>query len=130
MKKFTFLLLFLISFSTFSQMIKGYVLDSKTKKPIYRAHVIIGNKIVLSHKNGFFSFQLNGKKTIKFSHIKYNEKRVEIKNHKLLKVFLNDKTESLDEVKVTSKKLQEYIRYRELKDFPHSVHSFGAVLKG
>ena len=129
MKK-TILLLFLVfSNVVFSQKISGFLLDSKTKKPIYKAHIKVDKKIFLSDKKGFFSFVLKNSKRITISHIKYQTKSVEIKTKNRVKILLTEKRESLKEIKVVSKKLQDKIQYKELQDFPHSVYSFGSVLK-
>lgn len=129
MKKITLLLFLVFSNTVFSQRISGFLLDSETKEPIYRAHIKVNKKIYLSDKKGFFSFILKNSKRITISHIKYQTKSVEIKTKKRIKILLTEKRENLEEIKVTSKKLQDKIQYKELQDFPHSVYSFGSVLK-
>mgnify|MGYP005996136467 CR=1 FL=1 len=129
MKNLILIFLLLLSSITFSQKIKGYILDINTKEPIYTEHIKVWNTIVLSNKKGSFSFYLDGKKSIKITHLKYEDKILDIKNKNLLRVFLKEKRENLDEVKIVTNKPQDYLQYKELQDIPVAVHSFGTVLK-
>lgn len=129
MKNQLIFLFLLVSFSTFSQKFTGIILDAKTRKPIYKTHIQSNKRVVFSNKKGFFSIILDDKDTLFISHIKYQTKKIALKNKEFLKIYLTEKEEKLEEIKIVSKKLQDNIQYTELQDFPHSVYSFGSVLK-
>ena len=55
MKKITLLLFLVFSNTVFSQRISGFLLDSETKEPIYRAHIKVDKKIYLSNNKIYYA---------------------------------------------------------------------------
>jgi hypothetical protein len=127
MKKLLFLLIF--PFIAFSQNVTGIVLDAKTNKPIERVHIQVDNDIFLTDKKGHFSFSFLKPTSITITHINYKTQIIRINNTNDLEVFLNEKREILPQVEITTKRINDKIKFTFLEDIPGSFHSFGAVLK-
>jgi hypothetical protein len=127
------ILSFLI-FSTigFSQRITGTILDSETKEPIERAHVFFINKTVYTNQKGEFSFSLNKNETVSFSvsHLKYQAQKISYnKTKEPLVIFLYEKQEMLEGIKISGKKsIKKSIDFTKLNDLPKGVYSFASVL--
>ena len=121
-------------FSTigFSQKISGTVLDLDTKKPIEKAHIFFIDKTVYTNQKGEFTYRLNNQKEISFSvsHLKYETQKIDynITNEPLV-IFLHEKQEMLDGIKINSKKnLKNSIHFSKLENLPKGVYSFASVL--
>ena len=127
------LLLFIFFTSiTFSQKITGKILDSETKEPIERAHVFFINKTISTNAKGEFSFNLKKEKSISFSvsHLKFETEKVNyVLTNKPLIIYLNEKQETLDGIKIlTNKRFKSAIEFNKLQDLPKAVYSFASVL--
>jgi N-acetylneuraminic acid mutarotase len=130
MKKLLTLFLCLSFATIYSQKVTGIVLDIKTKKPIEEVHISIGKKLLITNKKGEFSFLKTGKtdKTITFSHLAYKLHEVKYKGERSLKIYLKQKTEGLNEVLVSNKKLKRRIKYVKLPEMKNKAYSFASVL--
>ncbi|MFC5194566.1 carboxypeptidase-like regulatory domain-containing protein [Bizionia hallyeonensis] len=112
--------LLILNFS-FSQTIKGNVLDSLTQKPLEFANVTLmtRNKGVYTNEKGAFLFEIKKHlyDTLKISSIGYASKFITLNKYKNqevvnLNVLLNEKITELEEVIINSKKLEYKNRYR------------------
>jgi N-acetylneuraminic acid mutarotase len=130
MKKLLTLLLCLSFATTYAQKVKGIVLDIKTKKPIEEVHISLGKKVLITNKKGEFSFLKTGKtdKIITFSHLGYKLYEVKYNGERNLKIYLKQKTENLNEVLVSNKKLKRRIKYNKLPEMENKAYSFASVL--
>lgn len=106
-KKEFFILLFLTAFTTFSQSIKGVVLDEKTNTPIESASVYFDNTTIGTSTNNKGEFSLPYKDGIKsaliISYIGYqNVMLYEYEVGKLYKVLMTEDLNTLDEVVISA----------------------------
>lgn len=131
MKKIAFLLILLMSISSFAQRVKGVVIDSETKLPVKSAHIQINDKIIVTNKRGKFSFRIpkNWDKNFYVSHLSYRNQKRTLKNEKELKIVLEREYEELEEVVVVGEKGNTKLSYEKLPDMPSRLHSFASVYK-
>lgn len=109
------LLLFLSSFKTQSQTtISGKVFDNQTKESLMGATISIkGTTIGTSTNNeGEFSISYYGQFPIilVFSYISYESKEIELKNNRILEIYLNSSESSLNEITVTARRRKEVVQ--------------------
>lgn len=106
-KKGFFILLFLTAFTTFSQSIKGVVLDEKTNAPIESASVYFDNTTIGTSTNDKGEFSLPYKDGIKsaliISYIGYqNVMLYEYEVGKHYKILMTEDLNTLDEVVISA----------------------------
>lgn len=130
-----FLLVLLFPFYAFSQyQISGKVIDSKSKKPLVFANVIV-NKTngTLTDIDGFF--QINSNKPISeitISYVGYSTKKILINNgsKKYITITLKASIENLNEVLITAKEnpalkiIRNAIKNREKNNIETNLNSF------
>ncbi len=112
-------LFLLLPFSTFAQqLIKGYILDFSTKKPIEGAHINAGKKaLTSSDKHGYFQLQTDiFPAQIKISHIGYFAREFTVSEFTTdtLPVYIIPRTQALDEVVISPK---SYLRLFKTQSF-------------
>ena len=106
-KKGFFILLFLTAFTSFSQSIKGVVLDNKTNEPIESASVYFDNTTIGTSTNDKGEFSLPYKEGIKsaliISYLGYqNVMLYEYEVNKLYKILMAEDVNTLDEVVISA----------------------------
>ena len=130
MKKFSFLLFFVISFS-FAQKteFKGTLLDKITNEPIVYANLsfLDSNLGISTKEDGTFLMYINKKymnSKIHVSCLNYNDTIVIAKDLLRSTLYLNAKTETLKEV-VMTKKLDKQVVLDPIKRKIQNMHSSG-----
>lgn len=130
MKKFSFLLFFVISFS-FAQKteFKGTLLDKITNEPIVYANLsfLDSNLGISTKEDGTFLMYINKKymnSKIHVSFLNYNDTIVMPKDLLRSTLYLNAKTETLKEV-VMTKKLDKQVVLDPIKRKIQNMHSSG-----
>tara|TARA_R110002073_G_scaffold306012_5_gene475182 strand:- start:27551 stop:28435 length:885 start_codon:yes stop_codon:yes gene_type:complete len=130
MKKLTFLLFFLVS-SLFAQKteFKGRLLDKVTNEPIVYANLsfLDSNLGISTTEEGTFIMYINKKflnSKIHISCLNYKDTIVVAKDLLNTTLFLNSKTEILDEI-VLSKKLNKQVILDPIKRGVQNMHSSG-----
>jgi hypothetical protein len=133
MKKLLFLFL-LIPFLAISQnQIQGIVLDSKSKQPLPFATITTSSNFgTLTDIDGKFTVKAEKKVTqISISYVGYEPVIVPIsKNEKFLKIALNPKIESLNEVQIVAREnpalqiIRNTIKNKSKNDIEKSLNSF------
>jgi hypothetical protein len=133
-----FLLLFLIPLFSFTQNIKGVVMDRKSNLPIANINVSIKrfNTSSLTNDKGEFKLsvpkELQETDSISFSHIGYTSKTIvisEFKKNNFL-IFLEEKIEALTGISVYGNKpLKSKIAFTKLTPSKYPLFSFGSILK-
>ena len=106
-KKGLFTLLFLTAFTTFSQSIKGVVLDNKTNEPIESASVYFDNTTIGTSTNDKGEFSLPYKEGIKsaliISYLGYqNVMLYDYEVNKFYKILMTEDVNTLDEVVISA----------------------------
>lgn len=112
-KKYSFLLLFLISVSLFSQKnkLKGQVIDSETKKTISAAHILNLNSVVgtITNDKGLFELTAKANDTVLVSFLGFESIKLKVTNDLLkgneLVISLNEKPEEVKEIIIKSTQL-------------------------
>jgi len=109
--KYILYLTFLISLNTFSQIVKGKIVDSLTNKPIEYANIVLINRDygTYSNKKGQFSIDIKEEdKKLLISSIGYKNKIFDIKKNALdtIMISLNEEIERLNEVIISAKKIK------------------------
>lgn len=130
MKRLLFLLLtFFFSIALFSQKLTGKIVDFSTNKPIENAHITIKNKVVLSDKNGNFTVNLYQTRSLKITHVKYQNKKIRIRrNQKRILIKLKEKQEKINEVVIKNKRKKIFLNYSKLPNLPEAIYGFASIL--
>lgn len=130
MKKLTFLLLFVVS-TVFAQKteFKGTLLDKETKKPVVYANLsfLDSNLGISTTEDGTFTMYINKKylnSKIHISCLNYKDTILTAKDLLNAKLFLNAKTEVLEEVVIT-KVLDKQVVLDPIKRKIQNMHSSG-----
>jgi len=131
-KKGFFLLLFLTAFTTFSQSIKGVVLDNKTNEPIESASVYFDNTTIGTSTNDKGEFSLPYKEGIKsaliISYLGYqNVMLYEYEVNKLYKILMAEDVNTLDEVVISA--IDSMPRAMKLEHFKQQFLGFSDAAK-
>ncbi|MCD8415497.1 carboxypeptidase-like regulatory domain-containing protein [Tenacibaculum dicentrarchi] len=108
-KTYLFLtVLICISFSGYSQQLKGQVIDAKTKKPLSTAHILNLNSVVgtITNEKGLFEVTSKANDTVLVSFIGFSSIKLKVTND-LLKgnevvISLQEKPEEIKEVVIKS----------------------------
>jgi len=105
--------LFIVSSSVFGQnkiTINATILDSVSRNPIENVHILLpDNEIVISDKNGSFSFSVVSYPFIlKMSHASYGINEISITDKKKanLTIYLSQQTQILDAVQISAERLR------------------------
>ncbi len=106
-KKEAFILLFLTAFATFSQTIKGVVLDQNTNTPIQSASVYFDNTTIGTSTNENGEFSLPYKESIKsaliVSFVGYQTVMInDYEVNKLYKILIAEDVNALDEIIIST----------------------------
>ncbi len=129
-KQYFFFLLLLVSTITYSQTFFIKVLDQKNNLPIVKAHLKLGDKVYLTDNKGMAIITPINNFRLEISHLQYESKVIKLRGERRKEIYLNEKHSRLDEVVISSKReLKKHINFKELKDLPKPIHSFGSILK-
>lgn len=141
MKQHIFLLIIFFcfnSFFSFSQNIKGIILDKESQKPIENVSVFLAKNSSIgtySDSKGFFNLKLKGafKETdiIYFSFVGYNTVKTTIDNLKgeYRTIYLSKTSEVLNDVTVKRKRRKKWrLDYKELSSIKSGIFSFASIL--
>src|SRR5690606_20944356 len=106
-KKGLFILLFLTAFTSFSQSIKGVVLDGETNEPIESASVYFDNTTIGTSTNDKGEFSLPYKEGIKsaliISYLGYQKVMLyDYGINKFYKILITEDLNTLDEVVISA----------------------------
>jgi len=89
-----------------SQIICGYVLSGKDKKPIENVNITLPNKVnITTDANGYFKFKKKGETIISVTHVGFISKEITINNPDLkncLEILLEPEITMLQEIKTNS----------------------------
>ncbi|MCD8411819.1 carboxypeptidase-like regulatory domain-containing protein [Tenacibaculum finnmarkense] len=103
-----FIVLICISFSGYSQQLKGQVIDAKTKKPLSAAHILNLNAVVgtITNEKGLFEVTSKANDTVLVSFIGFSSIKLKVTND-LLKgnevvISLQEKPEEIKEIVIKS----------------------------
>ncbi|MCG8883278.1 carboxypeptidase-like regulatory domain-containing protein [Tenacibaculum finnmarkense] len=103
-----FIVLICISFSGYSQQLKGQVIDVKTKKPLSAAHILNLNAVVgtITNEKGLFEVTSKANDTVLVSFIGFSSIKLKVTND-LLKgnevvISLQEKPEEIKEIVIKS----------------------------
>lgn len=102
--KLTIYILFIfLPFSIYSQIFKGKIIDSTSKKPISDVNIynLTKNNLTFSDENGFFNIEAAQLDSLGFSHIAYNFKS-DIQKNLRNEIILTIKPIALNEVIIES----------------------------
>ena len=134
---FLFFLLFSGSYISLSQTISGKVLDANSKKPIENVNIYLSDKTSIgtnSGSEGFFSFQIPKKvakkDSIRFSVLGYKTFTIAL-NELLQKaniILLEKQATQLKEVNVSTKRKQNFIRFKKIGEIENNTYSFASLL--
>jgi hypothetical protein len=109
MQKYTFLLILLVSISSYGQTIhalKGRLLDGDSQNPLSNAHVINLNSVraTISNSTGHFSIPVQVNDTVYFSYVGYQSIKIKVTNDLLkgndLEISMYESPTELGEVKL------------------------------
>lgn len=135
-----FLVIILSLNGLLAQSIKGVVLDSITKKPIFGVNIHLKDKETgtNTNENGEFYFNRFSQNfdtdTFHFSHIGYSTREIPYTKLKTtgFTVFLLESVQNVDEVKITLQNTRnnQAIRYKKLASLKEGLYSFGALMLG
>ena len=113
-KNYFLLLIFLVSFSSYSQ-IRGKIIDKFDREPIPFANITIKGKIFGTVSNEFGEFYINEKQisendTLSITHLNYESISV-FNLKKNIEIELSEKEEKLNEIVISNKpkKIKEHI---------------------
>ena len=131
-KKGFYLLLFLTAFTTFSQSIKGVVLDGKTNEPIESASVYFDNTTIGTSTNDKGEFSLPYKEGIKsaliISYLGYQNVMIyDYQVNKLYKILMTEDVNTLDEVVISA--IDSMPRAMKLEHFRKQFLGFSDAAK-
>jgi hypothetical protein len=94
-----------------NNLLKGQVVDSKSKKPLSAAHILNLNTVVgtITNENGFFKMKAVANDTVLVSFLGYSSIKLKV-THDLLKgneveIALSEKPEDIKEIVIKSTKL-------------------------
>lgn len=137
MKKILLILLLTPLFS-FTQNIKGVVMNQKNNLPISDVNITVKrfNASTLTDEKGKFKLSiskgLQETDSINFSHIGYTAKTInlsELQKNEFI-IYLNEKIESLESITLSGKKpLKSKIAFTKLTPSKYALSSFGSILK-
>jgi hypothetical protein len=128
----------LLPLFAYAQTFKGSILDKKSNIPIQDANITLNQMDASgrSDEKGKFNLKISGKfkenDTLYISHIGYNSKKISL--HELKKsdylIFLDEKTENLDGLTLSSKnkELKSKLAFKKLAPLKYAISSFGSVL--
>ncbi|HFS67729.1 MAG TPA: carboxypeptidase-like regulatory domain-containing protein, partial [Flavobacteriia bacterium] len=134
MKKSLLFFTFLVTFFLYSQenkdsipqVLKGQILDVKTKFPLKSAHILNLTSVKGTTTNGYGRFEIKAKKgdEIYISYIGYESVKLivthDLLNNKDLKIAIHDRIVPLDEVEVKSHHLIGVLAV-DAKNVPQSL---------
>lgn len=132
-----FILLFFNSFSVVSQNVSGKILDADSKNPIENVNVFLSDITSIgtnSDNKGFFSLKIpkktSRKDSVRFSVLGYKTYTIAL-NELLQKaniILLKKQTTELKEVNVSTKRKQNFIRFKKIGELENSTFSFASIL--
>jgi len=132
------LLIFLIPLFSFTQNIKGIVLNEKENLPIKDVNVIIKriNTSTLTNEKGEFKLRIPKElletDSVYFSHIGYTPKAIsltELQKNEFI-ISLDEKIESLPGIRIQgNKQLKSKIAFTKLESSKYALAAFGSILK-
>ncbi|MBQ4819938.1 carboxypeptidase-like regulatory domain-containing protein [Aquimarina sp. MMG016] len=138
MNKLIVLFLF-SSLISFSQNLKGTVIDSRNSEPIESVNVYLSQekKGTITNAKGKFNLQLSkphkANDTVYFSHVGFKTHKALFSDliEKRSKIYLTSNFEKLSEVEIVSnKKLSPNIRFETLSNMNQSMYAFGSDIVG